>query len=636
MSSTEGAASFVPPAAVRGLTEFDRELFRKTIDIPCIRVPTTKYNRVKGAKTLQQLGLKGTAKLNRAVNEENPAQKFCLFDPELLAKNEAAEAEIRAAVRQVADLDVQLETKRVTMEYEDWDVKRCLKAVLPDGLEFSGHTQIGHILHVNLKENLMPYRFVLGRILFDKIPYAKTVVNKVDEINNTFRFFNLELLAGEPDYVAVVSENGLKYKVDFSKYLRENLKLNKVKEKRVEAFTLDGAEFITRVFPSVFAEHARTATAEQPLDFRFVMNLPGMAIRFLSHFVGVLGDVEKSSLAHCTFVVHCHTFVKAAEDHADEWYEQQAVAMAKEQLQPHEPLVRSVRYVRHVAHRKNMYCVCLELPADCLLDELMFGCWRCGRLTLAVRRPPARPLSTSGRRLAWEVPWEYLQVRRKFMEFVANRYRFERVRMLGPDFACLEWLMNCGATAVEMTDGSRITSQREMREFVGSHGLDVRKKKLKPLVDVPELNAKALSQLVQNEAAFAQRWAGVPAVFIRSIDASDSVVADPGFRYLQECRQVEKALFNFCQYFGDIAIDHLCNGRAQVTLKELEIIVNSHITDAAFFQLAKLRSLRRAHFYFNPWVESEALAIRRLKGAIPRCYITYPEAKYFGTGKEKQ
>lgn len=38
---------------------------------------------------------------------------------------------------------------------------------------FSGHTQAGHILHLNLREEMMPYRFVIGRILLDKINYAK-------------------------------------------------------------------------------------------------------------------------------------------------------------------------------------------------------------------------------------------------------------------------------------------------------------------------------------------------------------------------------------------------------------------------------------------------------------------------------
>ena len=45
----------------------------------------------------------------------------------------------------------------------------------------------------------------------------RTVVNKCDQINTQYRFFEFELLAGEPEYIATVNENGFKYKVDFSK-----------------------------------------------------------------------------------------------------------------------------------------------------------------------------------------------------------------------------------------------------------------------------------------------------------------------------------------------------------------------------------------------------------------------------------
>lgn len=76
------------------------------------------------------------------------------------------------------------------------------------------------------------------------------------------------------------------------------------------------------------------------------------------------------------------------------------------------------------------------------------------------------------------IPWEYLQVRRKLAERFANRFHFERVAALGPDFACLEWLMKCGSTRVEMSDGTLIESQKQMREFIKSHGFDVNNKNL--------------------------------------------------------------------------------------------------------------------------------------------------------------
>ena len=61
------------------------------------------------------------------------------------------------------------------------------------------------------------YFALAGRVLLDKIPTARTVVNKLDVIDNTFRNFEMEVLAGDNDFVAVTKENGFSYKLDFSK-----------------------------------------------------------------------------------------------------------------------------------------------------------------------------------------------------------------------------------------------------------------------------------------------------------------------------------------------------------------------------------------------------------------------------------
>ena len=55
------------------------------------------------------------------------------------------------------------------------------------------------------------------------------------------------------------------------------------------------------------------------------------------------------------------------------------------------------------------------------------------------------------------------------------RYQPGRVEVMGPDFACMEWLMNAGATSVLLSDGTTIGGRKEMSQFLASQGFNLNK-----------------------------------------------------------------------------------------------------------------------------------------------------------------
>ena len=57
---------------------------------------------------------------------------------------------------------------------------------------------------------------MIGQILL-QLPNIKTVVNKTTSINNTYRNFAMEVLAGCNDFNVTVKENYVKFEFDFSK-----------------------------------------------------------------------------------------------------------------------------------------------------------------------------------------------------------------------------------------------------------------------------------------------------------------------------------------------------------------------------------------------------------------------------------
>lgn len=54
-------------------------------------------------------------------------------------------------------------------------------------------------------------------MVLDKNPAIKTVVNKLASIDEKFRFFKMELLAGEARYETEVKEGGCRFLMDYSK-----------------------------------------------------------------------------------------------------------------------------------------------------------------------------------------------------------------------------------------------------------------------------------------------------------------------------------------------------------------------------------------------------------------------------------
>ena len=87
---------------------------------------------------------------------------------------------------------------------------------------FSGLTScqiVGHIIYVNLRDSLQPYKSVIGQVLLESSARIELIVTKTNVIENKFRNLDLEILAGDPNagFVVTVKENGCSFNLDFSK-----------------------------------------------------------------------------------------------------------------------------------------------------------------------------------------------------------------------------------------------------------------------------------------------------------------------------------------------------------------------------------------------------------------------------------
>lgn len=105
------------------------------------------------------------------------------------------------------------------LTYKDLSVEEVLKKICGGILKEipSAYEQAGHIAHLNIREEALPYKYTIGQVILDKNPSIKTVVNKIGNIETEFRTFPLELIAGEENYIASVKESNANLTFDFAK-----------------------------------------------------------------------------------------------------------------------------------------------------------------------------------------------------------------------------------------------------------------------------------------------------------------------------------------------------------------------------------------------------------------------------------
>lgn len=139
-------------------------------------------------------------------------------DPSTVAKNASGQKESRSSSNPLKIIGWTEHT--ISLSYDDWTSDEVLKCLLPHGCEVpSSMEQIGQIAHLNLRDELLPYKYIIGKVLLDKNRgRISTIVNKIGTIETEYRTFGMEVIAGNdlPGWSeVVVKEEGCSYHLDF-------------------------------------------------------------------------------------------------------------------------------------------------------------------------------------------------------------------------------------------------------------------------------------------------------------------------------------------------------------------------------------------------------------------------------------
>lgn len=303
--------------------------------------------------------------------------------------------------------------REVTVGYEQWNLDEVLRNLLPDEVTVpSSFETIGHIAHLNLRDEHESYKQVIGSVMLDKLgPRIKTIVNKLQSTGGPYRTFAMEVLAGEDNFETTVKENSCTFRLDFSKvywnsrletehrriihllkkddiladafcgigpfalpaakqrkckkvyandlnpssvkYLRENAKLNNIGDTFISSCSC-AREFLRRIVQK-----------EEISITRVLMNFPSGGPEFLDVFRGLYDGRDDDPPMP---TVHCYGFVKGLDD-MDSARMRARVALFGEGNENEGKTILSdaqidVRDIRDVAPRKRQVCITFQVPKE--------------------------------------------------------------------------------------------------------------------------------------------------------------------------------------------------------------------------------------------------------------------------------
>ncbi|KAJ8981968.1 hypothetical protein NQ317_002142 [Molorchus minor] len=370
--------NILKPPEVREITSLDKKLFQKEVQLPCL--------------TLKDM------KLSQIVPHNTESEVRIFLDPEKVSAWTSLTEDARKVLNDLKVDETNLKKVEYVLQYENFTADDVLKSVLPPDKEGK---------HVKLHK---------GEILYDKVHGCKSVVNKTNMIDNTYRNFKMEVLKGDDDMLTTVKENGCTFKFDFSKvywnsrlcteherivnkvnsgdvvfdvfagvgpfsvplakkkcyvyandlnpdsynWLNHNAKANKLNETYFKSFNKDGGEFIREDIKKYLPD-----CLNNKQNVYIVMNLPALAVQFLKDFIGLLKNYDTELNFSSPPIVFVYCFAKG-EDY---------VAIAKSLVIENfgfdvSDKIVDVFKVRTVSSMKEMMRVTIKLDGDLLVGDL--------------------------------------------------------------------------------------------------------------------------------------------------------------------------------------------------------------------------------------------------------------------------
>lgn len=239
-----GLSIDISPPVHRGMKELDKSAFCTSVTVLAAKVPPAKAGKLLAANELKTL-LLGLKRVKSVVPLEDGNRLV------LLGCQEQGELPPEAQ-EYLKQESAEIVPHKLDLDYDYWIADDILASILPEELVEeapSGFASVGHIAHLNLKAEYLPYKHIIGQVILDKnAGHIRSVVNKTSTIDTKYRVFKMELLAGESDFIVCHHEQNCQFTFDFSE-VYWNSRLHTEHGRLVDSFKPEGV--VADVFAGV-------------------------------------------------------------------------------------------------------------------------------------------------------------------------------------------------------------------------------------------------------------------------------------------------------------------------------------------------------------------------------------------------
>lgn len=148
------------------VTELDREFFKKTLNLIAIKVSAKLCSTISSK---YKMHLFQRPRMRRVYDIDNePEKKLILLSEQF---SDLSLSQIPIEMRDYLNgIRADVLEYKLDLTYNHLNADEILTQILPSGIEIpSSYEQVGHVAHLNLRDSLILFKNIIGRVLLDKV-----------------------------------------------------------------------------------------------------------------------------------------------------------------------------------------------------------------------------------------------------------------------------------------------------------------------------------------------------------------------------------------------------------------------------------------------------------------------------------